>query len=1662
MHQTALSSYVQQVVRGYGGGGESPRQPIESPDSLRSIAYARIQDLISEGEIFGFAKPDKPLTCMFLNETPVANDDGTLNFKNVQIDSRVGTQTQDYMKGFDGVRNETAVGVELRQDTPWTRTFTNMNLNAVSVRLSTPLFQKTNTSNGDITGTSVYYMIQLSIDGGPFNTIMTSGFVGKTTTEYERGHRIDLPPATTSWTIRVQRITEDSTSGALANSTFIKAFTEIIDVKLRMPMSAYVGTIVDAEQFQQIPARAFHMKGRIIRVPSNYDPDTRTYTGLWDGTFQSRYSNNPAWVFYDMALNTRYGLGHLVPSQYMDKWALYRIAQYCDQLVDDGFGGTEPRFTCNVYLQTQNDALQVMQDLATVFRGIMYAAGGAIVPVCDMPEDATYTYTNANVDDGEFSYSGSAKKVRHTVALVSWNDMTDFCRAKVESIPDEEGIARYGVQETQVIAVGCTSRGQAYRFGRYLLATERAETDAVSFGVGLDGLRCAPGKIINVADRLRAGKRVGGRIVSATFDNVVLDSIPDATAGDKLIITTPEGVAAEYTIFSIVGAQVHVADGFAQIPVAQSVWAIETAELPITKYRVLGVAEKGEGKEGYTIHALKHAAWKFAFADTGIKLDSPPPIPPIVGSIVPSPQNLEVTTRNVVEQNLVAKAATLSWDAVPVASNYNVQWRSNEGSWIDAGNNSATTREIYGIPAGPFEIQVVAIDSLGRRSLPTFGGPYDVVTPDQPPGVIGDVRNEVEQEIQDRIQADFDVAAAAAADATAKAAAALSAAQVQIDVLNAQVGDITGADEWNNSTAYPVGDLVKWEGSLYRALVANTNVEPGTAPATWELVGAYDSLGEAVAASIQMGMVNASDIDAVASDLNAVVVRMPAGTGQVATASSVTALDTRVSVAEGAITSQGNAITVVQANLAGIGGDNLLPNSSFEDQATASRARHWTATSGGTGTSTGFVASFVASPLAASTNALRLEASALASTRYLEANFTIIDGMTRPKASPGQRHTLSVMARGTPGAEFRLYIQYFNASNTVIATATLPATPITDTFTRYTLTSAAAPAGTTQVSVYAGRLFGAAGDPARYLELDNIQLQEGVVATAYQPSVKLAADADAQAFTSLDARVTSVEGVNTAQGSAITAVQARLPAGTGLLATGESVSLLDTRLTAAEGAITANSSAITTVNARLLGNIGGNRLQNPNFVNGSNASWVGSHGADTSYSPRLGGYHLFATPGPSGRYLASLLTQQTWNIVNVGDVHTFSATVNCDGPWRLAIQYCNAGGSAIYETPAVNNASTAGQWQRVSITSAAAPAGSVYFTVVLYAENTTSHLRLYHPKMELGSFSTPYSEEEATRANATAVTSLDARVTTAEGAITATASALTSVRSTLGGGGNILPNSGFEADLQGWNHDNGTMPIALTSVRNDGNIGSGVEYIPPGTLAIMQRVIAVTPSLGTYGQEFSNAIPITGGNWYMVSAYCNVYRCIARVIIAFYDINGTYINEATSLDSIAPLYKPKLSDMTRLFAKLQAPSNAAFCRVILRMVGNGNPDPYIWWVRPMVEEVNAEKTSPSMWQQSGQGLDSKYASVTQSLQTQVTTAQSGVTTMFARYTLALDVNGYVSGIRSENTGSTSTFDILSDNFRILKPGGGARFEYSGGNGRVYDASNVLRVRWGVW
>lgn len=536
---------------------------------------------------------------------------------------------------------------------------------------------------------------------------------GKTTSKYQRAYRIPLT-GTGPWDIRVRRVSADSTQQNLQNKTWFESYTEIIDAKLRYPNSAIVGLQVDSSQFRTIPRRGYHIRGLRIRVPSNYDPVTRAYTGVWDGTFQVAWSNNPAWCFYDLLTAERYGLGAFIDADQVDKWELYQIGRYCDEMVPDGFGGEEPRFTCNLYLQTRQEAYTVLASMASIFRGMTWWASGAVTASADMPGDPVMLFTAANVINGAFSYSGASLKARHTVALVSWNDPADRYRQKIEYVEDAAGIALYGVIETEVLATGCTSRGQAHRFGRWILYSERLETETVSFRCGMDGTYLAPGCVIQTQDAARAGKRFGGRAVSATTAAVTIDAAVTIEPGKTYTLSAilPDGSLESRAVTNGAGSAtvLAVSPDFSAAPMANAIWVLAASDLVPESWRVLGVAEVEPGTLEVT--ALAHRPDKYAAVEQGLLLE---PLPTSAYSLSPGPvTNLSATeSLYLVTPAVVGDRVTLSWGGEQPF--YAVSWRR-------AGENPQTrdvtvpTCSIDGIEPGTYTFSVVAVNAIGRRS----------------------------------------------------------------------------------------------------------------------------------------------------------------------------------------------------------------------------------------------------------------------------------------------------------------------------------------------------------------------------------------------------------------------------------------------------------------------------------------------------------------------------------------------------------------------------------------------------------------------------------------------------------------------------------------------------------------------------------------------------------------------------------------------------------------------------------------------------------------------------------------------------------------------------------------------------------------------------------
>ncbi|HHQ5405373.1 TPA: host specificity protein J [Enterobacter hormaechei] len=692
-------------IRGRKGGSSSSRTPTEQPDDLQSVAKAKILVALGEGEFAG------QLTAkdIYLDGTPLENADGSQNFSGVAWEFRPGTQAQKYIQGIPGTENEISVGTEVSSTTAWTHTFTNTLLSAVRLRLKWPsLFKQED--DGDLVGNSINYAVDLQTDGGTWQTVLNTSVTGKTTSGYERSHRIDLPQAGSTWTVRLRKLTPDANSAKIGDTMTLESYTEVIDAKLRYPNTALLYIEFDSSQFNgSIPQIACEPRGRVIRVPDTYDPETRTYSGTWQGAFKWAWTDNPAWIFYDLVVSDRFGLGNRLTAANIDKWTLYQVAQYCDQPVPDGKGGsgTEPRYTCNVYVQERNDAYTVLRDFAAIFRGMTYWGGDQIVALADMPRDVDYSYTRANVVDGRFTYSGSTTNNRYTTALVSWSDPGNAYADAMEPVFEQELVARFGTNQLEITAIGCTRQSEANRKGRWGILTNNKDR-IVSFSVGLDGRIPQPGHIIAVADELLSGKVMGGRISAVNGRVITLDRDSAAAPGSRLMVNLPSGASQSRTIQSVNGRAVTVTTAYSETPAVESVWIVESDELYAQQYRVISVTDNNDGT--FSISGAMHDPDKYARIDTGAIIDQRPisVIPP--GNQSP-PSNIVISSFSVVQQNVSVQTMRVSWDQAKNAIAYEAQWRRNDGNWVNVPRSSTTSFDVPGIYAGRYLVRVRAINA---------------------------------------------------------------------------------------------------------------------------------------------------------------------------------------------------------------------------------------------------------------------------------------------------------------------------------------------------------------------------------------------------------------------------------------------------------------------------------------------------------------------------------------------------------------------------------------------------------------------------------------------------------------------------------------------------------------------------------------------------------------------------------------------------------------------------------------------------------------------------------------------------------------------------------------------------------------------------------------
>lgn len=698
-------------VTGAKGGSKKPKAPYEAPDSLRSTNIAKILLAVGEGEFDGTPTARD----IYLDNTPIQDASGNMNFPGVKWEFRRGTVEQSYIKGIPAIESETSVGVELRSEQPWTRALSNTQLSAIRLRFNWPRLLSQDTSSGDTNGYTIEYAIDIATDGGAFVQAHRNSVSGKTSNGYQRSVRVDLPAATTGWVVRVRRLTPNRNAGNIADTMMIAAYTEIIDQKLRYPNTALLYIEFDAEQFQNIPSVTVKCKARRWPVPTNYDPIARTYTGTWDGTFKQAWTNNPAFVTYGLCVEDRFGLGKRIKSWMVDKWEMYRIAQYCDQLVPNGVGGQEPRFLCDLNLQGKAEAWTLLRDLSAIYRGMVYWAQGALFMQADMPraQDFDYVFTRANVIDGEFTYGGAERSTHYSRALVSYDNPGNNYDTDVIPVTDLALQRRYQDRPIEISAIGCTRASEAQRRGKWALLSNNQDR-TVTFKTGMEGRIPLPGHVIPVADELLSGRPNGGRIAAAVGKVVTLDRDTQIKAGDRLIINLPNGSAQGRTVQSVAGRAVTVTTAYSVQPEPQLQWAIDADDLAIQLFRVLKTARTAEGE--YEITGLEFNPSKFAAIDTGAKLEERP-ISVIPVTTVPPPASVTLTSDYAISQGLAVSTMTISWPAVEGAVGYDVEWRKDSGNWIRLQRTGTASVDVVGIYAGQYLARVRAVSAFDISSI---------------------------------------------------------------------------------------------------------------------------------------------------------------------------------------------------------------------------------------------------------------------------------------------------------------------------------------------------------------------------------------------------------------------------------------------------------------------------------------------------------------------------------------------------------------------------------------------------------------------------------------------------------------------------------------------------------------------------------------------------------------------------------------------------------------------------------------------------------------------------------------------------------------------------------------------------------------------------------
>ncbi|AUU92354.1 hypothetical protein C2U55_26460 [Enterobacteriaceae bacterium ENNIH3] len=692
-----------------GGGKASTPKLID--DNLKSKQFYRVLDLISEGPIFG-PVDQSHLSSFLLNKTAVTDANGTVNINGVSVAWRPGSEFQSPINGFSAIESTQIVNVEVKFDTPLVRTVTDTDVTRVRLNLGVTGLVKQD-SKGNQDNTTVVMVIETRTGTAGYAPQKTVTITGKISGEYLEAHVIDAPD-TKPFDIRVRRITPDSTSDLLTNGTIWNSYSEIIDDNLNYPFSAVAGAVIDRSQYSDTPSRNYHLRGLIVDVPDNYDPIARTYSGLWQGGFKQAWTNNPAWLFRELAKNGRFGLARRAGYIDVDDGALYVLSQYCDQLVNDGFGGLEPRFTLNAYITEQASARDILDKIAGMFRGIALWDGMRLTVMLDAPQDPIATITNANVIDGKFSRSSVKRSEQYNAVVVSWTNQDNGWEQDKEYVSDDEMIARSTYNETTIEAFGCTSRGQAWRAGKWLLETAKRESSRLSFQMARDAIHFTPGDVVEIMDNKYAGTRLGGRIVSHSGAKITVDAI-DASLisdGDTLSILGSNGKFVKYEIDSVSGNVITlksvpswVRDG--------TVFAVSTRQVSVRLFRIMSIAET-DNNSVYSITAAQHDPNKQAIVDEGAVFEIPNDT--LNGYRVPNVENLRI-----INTNSETVQVTATWETATTTKKlvFELYVYAANGAVVAQFETEQFRYEFYGLNAGSYTLGVRGRNENGMKGAET-------------------------------------------------------------------------------------------------------------------------------------------------------------------------------------------------------------------------------------------------------------------------------------------------------------------------------------------------------------------------------------------------------------------------------------------------------------------------------------------------------------------------------------------------------------------------------------------------------------------------------------------------------------------------------------------------------------------------------------------------------------------------------------------------------------------------------------------------------------------------------------------------------------------------------------------------------------------------------